>query len=62
VVVVRLSRPLPGPMPRDLDRSLSQRHLELFIDALRATPHRPSTVGGPALTLADLQRMRSGRG
>jgi AcrR family transcriptional regulator len=54
-LLVRLARPLPGPIPRELDNQVAHRHLELVLDGLRA--HRaasPSPLPGPALTLADL--------
>lgn len=51
-LLVRLSRPLPGPIPPDVDWSLAHRHVDLFLDALR-TAHTP--LPGPALSLGDLQ-------
>jgi AcrR family transcriptional regulator len=53
-LLVRLSRPLPGPIPPDVDRSLAHRQVDLFLDALR-TPH--TTLPGRALSLTDLQRL-----
>jgi AcrR family transcriptional regulator len=52
-LLVRLSRPLPGGFPADLDMRLAHRHVDLFLDALR-TPATP--LSGPALSLEDLQR------
>ncbi|TDD29741.1 TetR/AcrR family transcriptional regulator [Actinomadura sp. KC06] len=59
MLLVRLSRPLPGPMPRDLAEQLAHRHLDLLIDGLRAAASagRPEGLGGPALTFDDLQSM-----
>jgi AcrR family transcriptional regulator len=50
-LLVRLSRPLPGPFPRDLDLALAHRQLDLLLAGLSAT--RP--LSGPALSLEDLQ-------
>jgi AcrR family transcriptional regulator len=55
-MLIRLSRPLPGRLPRDLDDALAHRQLEVLIDGLRAVPGRaPGTLPGPALTIDDLQ-------
>jgi AcrR family transcriptional regulator len=55
LLLVRLARPVPGPIPRDLDNRLAHRHLELLLDGLRADRAGPaSPLPGPALTLADL--------
>jgi AcrR family transcriptional regulator len=55
VLLVRLARPVPGPIPRDLDNRLAHRHLELLLDGLRADRAAPvSPLPEPALTLADL--------
>jgi AcrR family transcriptional regulator len=61
MLLVRLSRPLPGPFPRELDLALAHRHLDLVLFALRA--HPPSGVtplSGPALTLVQLQHIGAG--
>ncbi len=56
MLLVRLARPLPGPIPRDLNNRLAHRHLELLLDGLRANRAEPAApLPGPALTLADLQ-------
>jgi hypothetical protein len=55
VLIVRLSRPLPG-LPSEVHYRLSHRHLNLVIDGLRATARQPAELGGPALTLADLRQ------
>jgi AcrR family transcriptional regulator len=53
-VLIRLSRPLPGRLPRELDQSLAHRHLDLVIDGLRALPGRGvGTLRGPAMALED---------
>jgi AcrR family transcriptional regulator len=54
-LLVRLARPLPGPIPRDLDNRLAHRHLELVLDGLRTDRAEPAApLPEPALTLADL--------
>ena len=54
-LLVRLARPLPGPIPRDLDNRLAHRHLELLLDGLRTDRAEPAApLPEPALTLADL--------
>jgi hypothetical protein len=54
MMLVRLSRPLPGPLPRELGEDLAHRQLDLIIDGLRASAARPGDLGGPALTFGDL--------
>lgn len=57
MMLVRLSRPLPGPMSRDIAETVAHRHLDLLIDGLRASSTRTQALGGPALTFGDLQSM-----
>jgi AcrR family transcriptional regulator len=56
LLIVRLSRPLPGGFPAETNHSLSHRHLDLLIDGLRTTARQPAQLGGPALTLTDLRQ------
>jgi AcrR family transcriptional regulator len=57
-LLVRLSRPLPGPFPRELDASLAHRHLDLVLAGLRAgSDAGTGRLSGPALSLTDLQRL-----
>jgi AcrR family transcriptional regulator len=56
MLIVRLSRPLAGEFPPEVQYRLSHRHLSLVIDGLRATARQPAELGGPALTLADLRK------
>jgi AcrR family transcriptional regulator len=56
LIIVRLSRPLPGEFPPGVHHRLSHRHLSLVIDGLRAAARQPAELGGPALTLADLRQ------
>jgi len=56
-LLVRLSRPLPGGFPADVDASLAHRHLELFIEGLRVeASRRPGKpLPGDRLELAALR-------
>ena len=54
MLAVRMSRPLPGPFPRDLNDRLGHRHLAVLIDGLRTRPD-DTDLGGPAITLEDLR-------
>lgn len=55
LLLQRLARPLPGPIPRDLDNRLAHRHLDLLLDGLRADAAVPAErLPGPALSLAEL--------
>ncbi|MGH3400515.1 MAG: TetR/AcrR family transcriptional regulator [Streptosporangiaceae bacterium] len=54
MLTVRLSRPLAGGFPPEVNQGLSHRHLGLVIDGLRTSARPPAELGGPALTLADL--------
>jgi AcrR family transcriptional regulator len=42
-ILVRLSRPLPGPFPPDVDLGLAHRHVDLFLEGMR----RPAPRGEP---------------
>ena len=57
ILIIRMSRPLPGPFPREVNDRLSHRHLDLLVTGLRTRPGRPAKLAGPALTLLDLQHM-----
>ena len=57
ILIVRLSRPLPGGLPAEAQSRLTHRHLNLLIDGLRTTARQPAELGGPALTLADLRQL-----
>jgi AcrR family transcriptional regulator len=58
LLLVRLSRPLPGPFPHELDLRLAHRHLELVLAGLEAHPEAsPRRISGPAVTLAELQEL-----
>jgi AcrR family transcriptional regulator len=55
VLLVRLSRPLPGPLPTTVDAALAHRHLDLVLDGLCAVRTGGSVLPGPSLTLGDLR-------
>jgi AcrR family transcriptional regulator len=61
MLIVRLTRPLPGPFSAELNHSLSHRHLDLLIDGLRPAAREP-VLSGPALTIADLRDYPRGDG
>jgi AcrR family transcriptional regulator len=56
-LLVRLSRPLPGPISAELDRHLAHRHLELLLSGLSTEAQRKK-LEGPALSREDLQALR----
>jgi len=61
MLIVRMTRPLPGPFPAELNNGLSHRHLALLIDGLRPAAREPAArepvLPGPALSMADLRGM-----
>jgi AcrR family transcriptional regulator len=57
MLIMRMSRPLPGTFAREVNDSLSHRHLDLLLDGLRPAAQRPAALGGPAMTLEDLRRL-----
>lgn len=56
LLVVRLSRPLPGAFSREQNDALAHRHLDLVVAGLRIQPAE-AVLPGPALTLDDLRRL-----
>jgi AcrR family transcriptional regulator len=58
LLLVRLSRPLPAPITREVDSGLAHRHLDLALAGLRAAPEGAAgPLDGPALTLAELRAL-----
>lgn len=57
LLLTRLSRPLPGPIPDEIQSALAHRHADLFLAGLRADATTPP-LRGPALNLADLQELQ----
>jgi AcrR family transcriptional regulator len=58
MLLVRLARPLPGPIPPDLNDALAHRHLDLLIDGLRQKGKRGKPLAGPALSRDDLRALQ----
>lgn len=59
LLLTRLSRPLPGPIPDGTQNALAHRHADLFLAGLRADPAAPP-LAGPALEQADLLELQRG--
>jgi AcrR family transcriptional regulator len=58
LLIVRLSRPLPGPFPRKVSDELAHRHLDVVLDGLR--PGGASArLPGPGLSYEDLRQLQS---
>ena len=60
LLIVRLSRPLPGGFDRETNTGLGHRHLDLVLDGLRPPAPQTAPLTGPALTFADLRQLPSG--
>ena len=54
MMLVRIARPLPGPMDDELKHELAKRHLELFIRGLQGGA---GELEGPELSRSDLAEM-----
>ncbi len=59
LMLVRLSRPLPGPIPPELNARLAHRHLDLLVEGLRPGRHSREPIGGPSMSLQDLRESSS---
>jgi AcrR family transcriptional regulator len=57
LLIVRFSRPLPGPFPPAINHGLGHRHLDLTISGLRPGQDSAERVTGPALGYDDLRGM-----
>ena len=55
LLIVRLSRPLPGGFTRETNNSLSHRHLDVVLDGLSAAARQPAPLVGPAMTFEHLR-------
>lgn len=53
LLIVRLSRPLPGSYPRDVSNELAHRHLGVVLDGLRAATGERASLTGPSLDYDD---------
>jgi hypothetical protein len=60
MLLVRLSRPLPGPVPPELNDQLAHRHLDLLVEGLRPAGPRREVITGPALSFEELRAIREG--
>jgi AcrR family transcriptional regulator len=57
MMLVRIARPLPGPMPAPMKHDLARRHLELFIRGLRGGE---GSLEGPQLSRDELSEIVHG--
>lgn len=57
MMLVRIARPLPGPIPNDVKDELARRHLELFLRGLRSGLPDDGELSGPALSRTELSAM-----
>jgi AcrR family transcriptional regulator len=55
MLLVRLSRPLPGPVPPELNDRLAHRHLDLVVEGLRPAATRRTVTSGPTLSFEELR-------
>lgn len=60
MMLVRLSRPLPGAIPSEMQDDIAHRHADVFLAGLRAEA-TSDLLPGPALELDDLQKLRPRR-
>jgi AcrR family transcriptional regulator len=54
MLLVRMARPLPGPVSAELNLELAHRHLDLLIDGLRVRDDTEVELTGPRLSFGDL--------
>jgi AcrR family transcriptional regulator len=57
LLLVRLTRPLPGPFPPGMHDRLAHRHLDLVLSGLRSANPAHVSLPEPAMTLEDLRDM-----
>ena len=60
LMIIRISRPLPGPFPRHVNDELAHRHLDLLVGGLATVSARAEKLSGPSLTLEDLRALEPG--
>jgi AcrR family transcriptional regulator len=60
LLLVRLTRPLPGPFPAEVHQRLAHRHLDLVLAGLRNANPSGQVLPGPAMRFDDLRAMASG--
>ena len=61
LMLIRLSRPLPGRFAPELNAQLAHRHLDLLINGLQPAGSEAAALGGPGLTLGDLRDLEPGQ-
>ena len=59
LLLVRLTRPLPGPFPPAVHQGLAHRHLDLVLAGLRQPNQPAAALPDPAMTFDDLRGMQS---
>ncbi|HZD37421.1 MAG TPA: TetR/AcrR family transcriptional regulator [Actinomycetes bacterium] len=57
LLLVRLTRPLPGPFPPEVHRRLAHRHLDLLLAGLRSSNAPGGPLPGPEMSFGDLRAM-----
>lgn len=57
LLLVRMTRPLPGPFPPEVHHRLAHRHLDLVLAGLRSANPAGERLPGPAMTFDDLRAM-----
>jgi AcrR family transcriptional regulator len=62
LLLVRLARPLPGPLDPELNHRLAHRHLDLLIEGLRPPGAARGPIGGPALSFDELRHLTQAGG
>jgi AcrR family transcriptional regulator len=59
MLLVRLARPFPGGMGREVNSQLAHRHLDLIVEGLSRPPaDRSRVLGGPVLTRDQLRELQ----
>lgn len=61
LLLVRLTRPLPGAFPTEVDNRLAHRHLDVLLDGLRSTANHGAPLPDPAMTFDDLANISARR-
>jgi AcrR family transcriptional regulator len=55
LLLVRLTRPLPGPFSPEINQELAHRHLDLILAGLRSSNPSGQSLPGPAMAFEDLR-------
>jgi AcrR family transcriptional regulator len=59
LLLVRLTRPLPGPFPPEVNQRLAHRHLDVVLAGVRSANPSGMPLPGPVMTFEDLRTMPS---